>query len=161
MTAFGVMLLAIFIHMTFFLSRKALPEFLTLLPFNIYGAKSLQRQSSLRLATICYFLTKVNLLFVSMLLALNSLICCDFPIEDYLKVRDERNFTGKVVLVTGSSAGIGAGIAKLFSILGANVVVTGRNVSRIQSVGKEVQELSPKKLKVFIEIIIIFRCVGE
>ncbi|CAG2178970.1 unnamed protein product, partial [Oppiella nova] len=61
--------------------------------------------------------------------------------------RDSRNFTGKVVLVTGSSAGIGAGIAKLFSILGANVVVTGRNVSRIQSVGKEVQELSPKKLK--------------
>ncbi|CAG2178156.1 unnamed protein product, partial [Oppiella nova] len=42
---------------------------------------------------------------------------------------------------------IGEGITKLFSILGANVVVTGRTESEVQRVAKEVQELSPKKLK--------------
>ncbi|CAG2168924.1 unnamed protein product, partial [Oppiella nova] len=52
-----------------------------------------------------------------------------------------------MVLVTGSSSGIGAGIAKLFSLLGANVVVTGRNCSRIESVAQEVEQLSPNKLK--------------
>jgi len=53
-----------------------------------------------------------------------------------------------VVLVTGSSSGIGEGIVKLFSLLGAQVVVTGRNVTGIARVAKEVQELSPKGLKV-------------
>jgi len=51
-------------------------------------------------------------------------------------------------LVTGSSSGIGEGIIKLFSLLGAQVVVTGRNVTRIRQVAQEVQDLSPKKLKV-------------
>ncbi|CAG2117470.1 unnamed protein product, partial [Medioppia subpectinata] len=49
--------------------------------------------------------------------------------------------------VTGSSSGIGEGIVKLFSILGANVVVTGRTAPDVQRVAKEVQELSPLKLK--------------
>ncbi|CAG2169625.1 unnamed protein product [Oppiella nova] len=71
----------------------------------------------------------------------------DFDINDYKDVVNSRNFTGKVVLVTGSSSGIGEGIVKLFSILGANVVVTGRKADDVQRVGKEVQELSPKKLK--------------
>ncbi|CAG2169068.1 unnamed protein product, partial [Oppiella nova] len=45
------------------------------------------------------------------------------------------------------SSGIGEGITKLFSILGANVVVTGRKADDVQRVAKEVQDLSPKKLK--------------
>ncbi|CAG2117481.1 unnamed protein product, partial [Medioppia subpectinata] len=57
------------------------------------------------------------------------------------------HFTGSVVVVTGSSSGIGEGIVKLFSILGANVVVTGRKAQDVQRVAKEVQELSPLKLK--------------
>ncbi|XP_054152629.1 3-oxoacyl-[acyl-carrier-protein] reductase FabG-like, partial [Oppia nitens] len=57
------------------------------------------------------------------------------------------NFTDKVVLTTGSSSGIGAGIVKLFAQLGAHVVVTGRNATEIHSVADECQQLSPKKLK--------------
>jgi len=64
-------------------------------------------------------------------------------------VNNSRNFTGKVVLVTGSNSGIGEGIVKLFAMLGASVVVTGRNVTRIKRVGNEVQLLSPYKLKVY------------
>ncbi|XP_054152838.1 uncharacterized protein LOC128951615 [Oppia nitens] len=58
-----------------------------------------------------------------------------------------RNFSGKVVLTTGSSSGIGAGIAKLFARLDALVVITGRNQTEIQLVANECQQLSPKKLK--------------
>ncbi|CAG2173035.1 unnamed protein product [Oppiella nova] len=65
----------------------------------------------------------------------------------YDEVRDSRNFTGKVVLVTGSSSGIGEQTVKLFSALGARVVVTGRNASHVETVVQEVQQLSPKKLK--------------
>ncbi|CAG2121172.1 unnamed protein product, partial [Medioppia subpectinata] len=68
-------------------------------------------------------------------------------INDYKAVGNSRNFTGKVVLVTGSSSGIGEGIVKLFSLLGASVVVTARKAPDVQRVAKECEELSPKKLK--------------
>ncbi|CAG2110785.1 unnamed protein product, partial [Medioppia subpectinata] len=71
----------------------------------------------------------------------------DYSIEDYMKVKESRNFTGKVVLTTGSSSGIGEGIVKLFAILGAHVVVTGRNQTEIDIVAKEVEQLSPHHLK--------------
>ena len=72
----------------------------------------------------------------------------DFPTADYLTVKNSRNFTGKVVLVTGSSSGIGEGIVKLFSILGAKVVVTGRKEADVHKVAQEVHQLSPEKLMV-------------
>ncbi|CAG2118103.1 unnamed protein product, partial [Medioppia subpectinata] len=71
----------------------------------------------------------------------------NYPIEDYKAVAKSRDFTGKVVVVTGSSSNIGEGIVKLFSILGANVVVCGTTATKVQRVAKEVQELSPLKLK--------------
>ena len=82
------------------------------------------------------------------LLALIAIANADFPIEDYKHVIQSRNFTGKVILVTGSSSGIGEGIVKLFSILGANVVITGRKEADVHRVAQEVQALSPLKLKV-------------
>ena len=72
----------------------------------------------------------------------------DLSKEDYDEIKKSRDFTGKVALVTGSNSGIGEGIVKLFSALGANVVVTGRNAASVKNVSDEVQQLSPKNLKV-------------
>ncbi|CAG2117059.1 unnamed protein product, partial [Medioppia subpectinata] len=86
-------------------------------------------------------------LLVALMCGLVCIVSADYSIEDYKAVAKSRNFTGSVVVVTGSSSGIGEGIVKLFSILGANVVVTGRKAQDVQRVAKEVQELSPLKLK--------------
>ncbi|CAG2164991.1 unnamed protein product [Oppiella nova] len=78
---------------------------------------------------------------------INASIYYDINNDDYEEVKNSRNFTGKVVLVTGSSSGIGEGIVKLFSILGAHVVVTGRRADEVHKVAQEVQKVSPKGLK--------------
>ncbi|XP_018562414.1 uncharacterized protein LOC108904377 [Anoplophora glabripennis] len=49
-------------------------------------------------------------------------------------------FTGKVVLITGASSGIGAATAKIFATLGANLALTGRNVERLKEVAAECSE---------------------
>ncbi len=82
------------------------------------------------------------------------LVSADFNNDSYEAVKNSRNFTGKVVLVTGSSSGIGEATVKLFSILGAKVVVTGRNATKIKRVAENVQNLSPYGLRVFIIIYI-------
>ena len=51
---------------------------------------------------------------------------------------------GKRALVTGSSAGIGAGIAKSLTREGASVVVHGRNKERTESVVKEIASRGQK-----------------
>ncbi|CAG2108323.1 unnamed protein product [Medioppia subpectinata] len=56
------------------------------------------------------------------------------------------DFSGKVVLITGSSAGIGAATAVGFARSGAQVVVTGRNGQRISAVGKQCSDVSPNGL---------------
>ncbi|CAG2102130.1 unnamed protein product [Medioppia subpectinata] len=65
----------------------------------------------------------------------------------YSEVRNSRDFTGKVVLVTGSAGGIGEQIAKLYSALGAGVVITGRRADGLKRVAQECQQLSPTNLK--------------
>ncbi|XP_026725151.1 17-beta-hydroxysteroid dehydrogenase 14-like [Trichoplusia ni] len=47
------------------------------------------------------------------------------------------NFNDKVVIVTGSSSGIGAAIAIEFSALGANVCLVGRNQKKLDEVAKK------------------------
>ncbi|XP_054166235.1 3-oxoacyl-[acyl-carrier-protein] reductase FabG-like [Oppia nitens] len=56
------------------------------------------------------------------------------------------DFSGKVVLITGSSSGIGAAIAVQFAQSGANVVVTGRRASLVAEVAKQCTNVSPKQL---------------
>ncbi|XP_054160317.1 glucose 1-dehydrogenase-like [Oppia nitens] len=54
-------------------------------------------------------------------------------------------FIDKVVLVTGSSSGIGQTTALVFAKLGAKVVVTGRDQSRVDEVADQCKLLSPQK----------------
>ncbi len=58
-----------------------------------------------------------------------------------------KDFGDKVVIVTGSTSGIGETTAIYFSKLGANVVVTGRNADNVKRVANICQSVSPKGLK--------------
>ena len=93
----------------------------------------------------------IRILIVLCVLVLNLHLSHSQSNDIYKQAKNSRDFTGKVVLVTGSSSGIGEGIAKLFSVLGAKVVVTGRKEDQVKRVAQEVQELSPKKLKVCLK----------
>ncbi|XP_053206081.1 3-oxoacyl-[acyl-carrier-protein] reductase FabG-like [Panonychus citri] len=57
------------------------------------------------------------------------------------------NLMGKVALITGSSDGIGAATAILFSSLGAKVAIVGRTQSKLDKVSSECQSKSPNGLK--------------
>ena len=59
----------------------------------------------------------------------------------------KRDFSGKVVLITGSSAGIGATVAEEFARAGAQVVINGRDVQKLSEVGKKCLKASPQRLK--------------
>ncbi|KAI1306011.1 L-xylulose reductase [Halotydeus destructor] len=56
------------------------------------------------------------------------------------------DFSGKVVIVTGSSSGIGENAVISFSHYGAQVVVTGRNAVRVATVAGKCAEVSPTNL---------------
>ena len=47
---------------------------------------------------------------------------------------------GKNVVVTGSSKGIGKGIAKVFGLSGANVLVVSRNITSAQITANEIKQ---------------------
>ena len=51
-------------------------------------------------------------------------------------------FKDKVVLVTGSSSGIGAGIALEFAKQGAKVVIHGRNAEALNKVAEQIKAVS-------------------
>lgn len=53
----------------------------------------------------------------------------------------------KVVLISGSSSGIGAATARLFSRRGFKVAVTGSNQERVERVANECTKLSPNNFK--------------
>ena len=56
-------------------------------------------------------------------------------------------FANKVVLITGSSSGLGAEMAREFAKQGASVVITGRNECRVHEVAAECNKLSPNQVK--------------
>lgn len=63
-----------------------------------------------------------------------------------------RDFTDKVVIVTGSSGGIGSSTAKKFAQFGAKVVVTGRNSDRLKDTAKACKCLSPKGYEALVVV---------
>ena len=62
------------------------------------------------------------------------------------------NVTGKVVLVTGSTAGVGEDAVISFARSGAHVVVTGRDQGRADEVAQRCKEASPKGLNPLVVI---------
>ncbi|CAG2105183.1 unnamed protein product [Medioppia subpectinata] len=83
-------------------------------------------------------------------------------------VKNSRDFTGKVVLVTLSNSGLAEGTIKLFSILGANLVITGTNATHLAEIAQLAQQQSPthnnKPLRVVADLTKtadIERLVGE
>ena len=62
---------------------------------------------------------------------------------------EEYEFAGKVVLITGSSGGLGSNIACEFAKRGANVIITGRNETAVNTVAEECTSLSPNESEAF------------
>ena len=58
-----------------------------------------------------------------------------------------QKFAGKVALITGASSGIGAATAILFSKLGANVSIIGRNMQNLQKTAENCFSGSPGQKK--------------
>lgn len=52
------------------------------------------------------------------------------------------NFNGKTALVTGGGAGIGLAITKALNNAGAHVIVTGRDLRRLESVKAELRDIT-------------------
>ena len=71
--------------------------------------------------------------------------------SDYLEV-DMNTLKGKVALVTGSSRGIGAAIARLFTQEGAQVVVHGRDVEALSSVRSEIEDAGGTAMQVTADV---------
>src|SRR5882724_91830 len=59
---------------------------------------------------------------------------------------DEKEFKGKVVVVTGSTSGIGRACALKFAAAGAKLVCLGRNEKALQKITKEIQDLGSEAL---------------
>src|SRR5262245_10544445 len=57
-----------------------------------------------------------------------------------------QDLSGRVALITGSSRGIGAAIARRFARHGATVVIHGRNVSAIAALRDEIERSGGKAL---------------
>ena len=61
-------------------------------------------------------------------------------------------FTGKVVIITGSSRGIGKEMALNFARNGASVVISGRNMETLKTVLGEIESIGAKSLAVAADV---------
>ncbi|MBQ2986529.1 MAG: SDR family oxidoreductase [Tyzzerella sp.] len=56
----------------------------------------------------------------------------------YVEVEQRKRFADYVILITGASGSIGSAIAQRFAVEGATVVLTGRNLSKLQDVKNQI-----------------------
>ena len=63
----------------------------------------------------------------------------DFDPRAYLPARDD--FKGRAILVTGASDGIGRAVALALARAGAEVILHGRNVRKLEAVHAEIEKL--------------------
>jgi NAD(P)-dependent dehydrogenase (short-subunit alcohol dehydrogenase family) len=59
---------------------------------------------------------------------------------------------GKVVIVTGASSGMGKGMAARFAKEGANVVITGRTLDKLEETKKEIEQFEGQVLVVQMDV---------
>lgn len=62
------------------------------------------------------------------------------------------DFTGKVIVVTGASSGIGAAIAIQFAAHGANVALVGRNEQKLKAVSEKCEKSTRKPLVIIADV---------
>jgi NADP-dependent 3-hydroxy acid dehydrogenase YdfG len=65
------------------------------------------------------------------------------------------NITGKIVVITGASSGLGEAAARLLSAQGATVVLGARRVDRIQSLAKELTANGGKALAMATDVTLV------
>jgi len=61
-------------------------------------------------------------------------------------------FTGKVVVITGASSGIGAALSKEFAAQGATVVLAARRLDRLEELKQEIEKTGAKALAVECDV---------
>lgn len=71
-----------------------------------------------------------------------------------MAILDKFRLDGKVALVTGAGKGIGAGIARAFAEVGADVVLAARTESDLQAVAEEIQAMGRRALVVPTDVMI-------
>lgn len=64
----------------------------------------------------------------------------------------EIDFTNKVVVVTGASAGIGEAASIQFAEAGADLVLVGRDKSRLKSTGDVIRDIGQRSLEVAVDL---------
>ncbi|HEV8370152.1 MAG TPA: glucose 1-dehydrogenase [Pyrinomonadaceae bacterium] len=65
---------------------------------------------------------------------------------------NEKQFSGKVAFVTGSTSGIGRACALNFARQGARVACVGRNLAALQKVGDDIESLSSEVLRLRADV---------
>lgn len=60
-----------------------------------------------------------------------------------------RNLTGKVIMITGASSGLGGALAKECAKFGASIILVGRNEERLAAIEQECEMLGAKEVRAY------------
>ena len=60
----------------------------------------------------------------------------------------QKSFEDQVIWITGASSGIGAQLARDFSVSGAHVIISARRTAQLEEVAKECKKLGAKSVTI-------------